>query len=225
MMTQDDITKTHLIFHHPMENDNDYIKRQHRGKYDTENRRMIIEIIPKLIWRAQSLWRYRSTSSATSSSVSGSPRIRLRSSAASTGSTALWGGAAVPVHLRASRPGPKGENLGDSRKPMGSTEGLVSEYEYLKSKGRSELRGWVGALIGLGSAGFFFFFLLVFFWLLGCRVLEIGEKGGSSSSAAAARWWRREWVKRREMLRDGWVLGRHGRSFSIGKEPSELGSR
>lgn len=47
----------------------------------------------------------------------------------------------MPVHFRSSRPGPKGENLGGSRYPMGSIEGLVSEYEYLKSKGRFDFNG------------------------------------------------------------------------------------
>lgn len=47
----------------------------------------------------------------------------------------------MPLHLRSMRPGPNGENLGDSRKLMGLMEGSVSEYEYLKWNGRSDLRG------------------------------------------------------------------------------------
>lgn len=83
----------------------------------------------------------------------------------------------MPVHFRSSRPGPKGENFGVSRYPIGSMDGLVSEYEYLKSKGKFDFIGnfvWV-FLFDVSSLSFLFFL----FW--GSKVLRIGEKGGSSS--------------------------------------------
>ncbi|KAL3725631.1 hypothetical protein ACJRO7_030633 [Eucalyptus globulus] len=43
------------------------------------------------------------------------------------------------------RPSPKRENRGGSQNPMGSTAALVSEYEYLKSKGRSGPTGRPGS--------------------------------------------------------------------------------
>lgn len=63
---------------------------------------------------------------------------------------------------------------------MGLTELLVSEYEYLKSKGRSDFTG-KGFEIGvfLWAFGVLGFLILGFEGVLGFGVLEIEENGGS----------------------------------------------
>ena len=113
-------------------------KHECKPKIQTSNK-----LSPKLICLEQSLCQYRSTSSDTSSSLKSSPRTSFLFLAASSVnfSTSPSTGAQVPVHFRSSRPGPKGENFGVSRNAMGLTELLVSEYEYLKSKGRSDFSG------------------------------------------------------------------------------------
>lgn len=130
--------------------------------------------LPKLIWREQSLCRNRSTSSSISSSDSGSPSTTFLSSSIFPKSTGFSTGAEVPVHFRSRRPGPKGENLGGSRKPIGSTDGSTSEYEYLKSKGRLELTGKFTTFVELINErcwSWIFFLLCFCVWLLGFRVL------------------------------------------------------
>ena len=125
--------------------------------------------LPKLICLEQSLWRYRSTSSATSSSVSGSPRTRFLSSINLSMSVSNWVGAAVPVHFLSRRPGPNGEKRFGSRYPIGSIAGFDSEYEYLKSKARSDFTGSFGWLFGSGVS-----FGSVVFLGLGFLVRENG---------------------------------------------------
>uniref|UniRef100_A0A0A9DT24 Uncharacterized protein n=1 Tax=Arundo donax TaxID=35708 RepID=A0A0A9DT24_ARUDO len=110
---------------------------------------------PKLICREQSLCRYLSTSSATSSSESGSPRTSsLLLSPPPPPSLPPRAAAATPSQGRSRRPGPKGENRVGSRNPMGLHAGSVSEYEYRKSKGRSECAGSSGLILPGWDLGF-----------------------------------------------------------------------
>lgn len=60
---------------------------------------------------------------------------------------------------------------------MGLTELLVSEYEYLKSKGRSDFTVEIGVF--LWAFGVLGFLVLSFVGVLSFGVLEIGENGGS----------------------------------------------
>lgn len=110
--------------------------------------------LPKLICREQSLCRYLSTSSATSSSDSGSPRTSSLLLSTPSPSPPPPRPAATPSHGRSRRPGPKGENRVGSRNPMGLHAGSVSEYEYLKSKGRSECAGSSGLIFPARALGF-----------------------------------------------------------------------
>lgn len=82
---------------------------------------------PRLICREQSLCRYRSTSSSTSSSVNGSPSTSSLSLKTTSFSPPSLNFAETPFHSRSSRPGPNGENRGGSLNPMGSTLGSDSE--------------------------------------------------------------------------------------------------
>uniref|UniRef100_A0A7C9EPS2 Uncharacterized protein n=1 Tax=Opuntia streptacantha TaxID=393608 RepID=A0A7C9EPS2_OPUST len=130
--------------------------------------------LPILIWRLQSLCRYFSTSSATSCSIRGSPNTLFLCSSHRSRSPPPSTGAQVPVHFRSSRPGPNGENLGGSRNPIGSTAGSDSEYEYRKSKGKSDFTGKLWAFWEFRGS----FSLLI----LGLGGFAMGEKGGSSAS-------------------------------------------
>lgn len=144
-----------------------------KSKLSLKPRHYIKDNLPKLICLAQSLCLYRSTSSAISSSVSGSPRTRFLSSSNRTRSTSFGANAVVPVHFLSRRPGPNGENRFGSRNPMGSTAGLFSEYEYLKSNGRSDFSGSL-FVFELGTGGFCCVLGFWGFW-------RFGENGGSSS--------------------------------------------
>lgn len=141
---------------------------------------IIEDNLPRLICLAQSLCLYRSTSCAISSSASGSPRTRFLSSSNRTRSTSFGANAVVPVHFLSRRPGPNGENRFGSRNPMGSTAGLFSEYEYLKSNGRSDFSGSL-FVFELGTGGFCCVLGFWGFW-------RFGENGGSSSMYSEEEW-------------------------------------